>query len=187
MNVIKKFAVLILLIFGGVVVASLYGAVHNQLSFTVSSEYFTAFKFRQFSIPPSWPQRSGAAFVGVLASWWMGLPIGFILGLVGLIHKNASSMLKFSLQSFTVVTIVTLAIGIVGLLYGFVYLSQLPLSEFSDWYIPPALNDSRAFIEAGSMHNFSYLGGVIGMFVGVWWQVRCKKLAEAKEVAAKPL
>jgi hypothetical protein len=174
-NIIKKIGIFAVLTVAGVAIASLYGALHNQVSYSVSSEYFTRFKFEQFDIPSSLPERIGAGFVGIQASWWMGLPIGIILALVGFIHKDANSMLRFTLQSFAVVATVTLAVGIIGLLYGWFYLSTQPLSEFSDWYIPSDLTSQSAFIAAGSMHNFSYLGGVIGMFFGAWWQIRSRR------------
>jgi hypothetical protein len=86
-------------------------------------------------------------------------------------------MLKFTLQSFAVVAIVTVVAGIFGLMYGVLYLSHMPSSEFSDWDIPGGLEDFGAFISAGSMHNASYLGGVIGLLFGVWWQIRSKRLS----------
>jgi len=183
MNTVKKIGAFVILSVCGVIVASLYGALHNQLSYSVSAEYFTRFKFEQFSIPIALPERVGAGLVGIRASWWMGLPIGIILGLVGFIHKEADSMLKFTFQSFAVVAVVTFVVGLTGLLYGVLYLSNLPLDEFADWYIPIGLNNVKAFISAGSMHNFSYLGGVVGLIVGIWWQIRSKKLMDLKENA----
>jgi hypothetical protein len=49
-------------------------------------------------------------------------------------------------------------------------LSNLDISNFSYWYIPENLQDIKAFISVGEMHNFSYLGGLIGLPFGVWWQ-----------------
>ena len=53
-----------------------YGAVHNHISYTVSPDYFHAFKFHQFGIPPELRGRVGASIVGWHASWWMGLFVG---------------------------------------------------------------------------------------------------------------
>ncbi len=44
--------------------AGSYGAVHNQISYTVAPEYFTQFKFHQFQIDEGAPERVGAAIVG---------------------------------------------------------------------------------------------------------------------------
>ncbi len=176
MNTFKKILMVPLLILFGILAASVYGALHDQISFTVSPEYFTRFKFEQFHmIPRVGAQRVGAAMVGVLATWWMGLIIGLILALVALIQRDASTMFKSTLQSYGLVVVVALVTGLVGLTYGIIHLSRLPLSEFKDWYIPDNLQNAGAYISVGSMHNFSYLGGVIGMFVGVWWQIHFKR------------
>ena len=174
MNTFKKITMVALLIPIGILFASVYGALHNQISYTVSPEYFTRFKFEQFGII-NFPQRLGASAVGVFATWWMGLIIGSILASVALIQKDASTMFKSTLQAYGIVVVVAIVTGLIGLAYGVIHLSKLPPSEFSDWYIPDNLQNRGAFIAAGSMHNFSYLGGVIGMFVGVWWQIHFKR------------
>jgi hypothetical protein len=63
--------------------AAVFGALHNQLSYSVGPTYFTALKFDQFAIPPDTAPRLGAALVGIQASWWMGPLIAlpaFLLG-----------------------------------------------------------------------------------------------------------
>ena len=42
----QKLAVLILILIIAPIMAAVYGAIHDQLSFTISPEYFTKFKFR---------------------------------------------------------------------------------------------------------------------------------------------
>ena len=68
-----KLAFVPVLLMVGCLFAGLYGIIHNQISYTVSPEYFHAFKFQQFNIPPSLQNRIGASIVGWGASWWMGL------------------------------------------------------------------------------------------------------------------
>ncbi|CTQ34276.1 hypothetical protein [Jannaschia rubra] len=50
--------------------------LHDRVSFAVWPDYSFALKFPQPVIPPDWPPRLGAAWVGVLASWRMGLVTG---------------------------------------------------------------------------------------------------------------
>jgi hypothetical protein len=45
------------------VVAGCYGALHNQISYTVAPTYFHGHKFVQFGIPPEYHNRIGAALV----------------------------------------------------------------------------------------------------------------------------
>jgi hypothetical protein len=57
---------------GGVVAGS-NGAVHDQVSYAISPEYFTKLKFKQFSWADfGWPPRLFAGEVGFLATWWVG-------------------------------------------------------------------------------------------------------------------
>ena len=49
-SIVKRLLVYGLLIVLAVLAAGLYGVVHNQISYTVSPEYFTKFKFRRFGL-----------------------------------------------------------------------------------------------------------------------------------------
>src|SRR5438105_15809064 len=99
----KKFAVYLLNVLLAVLGAGLYGVVHNQISYTVAPEYFTKFKFRQFGfVATPLPERVRASMVGFLASWWMGIPIGLLVGAAGFIHPGHRRMLRVSLWSLLI-------------------------------------------------------------------------------------
>jgi hypothetical protein len=75
--------------------AGLFGALHDQMSYTVSSEYFAKFKFIQFHLlDPGVPERIRAAKVGFLASWWMGIPLGVLCGSAGFVQRSPALMLR---------------------------------------------------------------------------------------------
>ncbi|HMN26482.1 MAG TPA: hypothetical protein PKE38_18390, partial [Ignavibacteriaceae bacterium] len=92
----KKFDVrkiLTIFLFGvmATVIAGFYGVINDQITFSISSEYYTKFKFIQFNLVNEnnidkikFP-RIFVAIVGFLATWWFGLVLGFILGLFNLI------------------------------------------------------------------------------------------------------
>src|SRR5262249_8164029 len=127
----KKLFVFMLLLVLAVLVAGAYGVVHNQISYTVSSEYFTKFNFRQFGLLHSvLPDRVRASEVGFLASWWMGIPIGLLVGAAGFIHPGHRRMLEVSLWSFLVVVVFTLFVGLVGLSYGYIETASIDVGEY---------------------------------------------------------
>lgn len=64
-----KFALLPVLLAAGCLISGVYGALHDQISYTVSPEYFHAFKFRQFAIPPELQNR-------LVRRSWDGKPRG---------------------------------------------------------------------------------------------------------------
>lgn len=168
-NIIIKSIIFVILLIIGILLGSIYGIIHDQISYSISNEYYIKFKFIQFGII-NLPDRFSVSIVGIFATWWMGLIIGFILGITGLIHKDYKKMLKCSLQSFIITILIAFIVGIIGLFYGFIYLSNQPLEYFQNWFIPNNLENFKNFIAVGSMHNFSYLGGLIGMIIGIIWQ-----------------
>jgi hypothetical protein len=44
-----------------------------------------------------------------------------------------------------------------------------------NWNLPTDLTDRKKFLIAGTMHNFSYLGGIIGLIYGIIYQLKIKK------------
>src|SRR5262245_2708964 len=76
----------------GAAVGGVYGALHDQLSYTISPEYFTKLKFAQFAYADfGWPHRVLAAEVGFLATAGVGLIAGWVLARVGLDELAAAA------------------------------------------------------------------------------------------------
>jgi hypothetical protein len=164
--VMQKLLIYLLFVVLAVVAAGLYGMLHNQISYTVSPEYFTKFKFWQFHLANSTqPERWRAALVGFLAAWWMGIPMGLLVGAAGFIHRGHRRMLRVLLWSLPVTVGFTLLFGLGGLLYGFLQTTHLEISQYANWYIPENVTDLRRYVCAGYMHNSSYLGGLVAVFV----------------------
>ncbi len=175
----KKFLTLGLIISIAPLIGGIYGVFHDQITYTISPEYYTKFKFYQFGLmdignEAIFPNpRIEVSIVGFLATWWMGVPIGIILGLVGLIHKDSRQMFIFTLKAFLITVIVAFATGLVGLAFGSLYLADIGVN----WWLPENLIDKKSFIAVGSMHNFSYLGGLTGLVAGIIYSTRQKRKA----------
>jgi hypothetical protein len=103
--------------------------------------------------------------VGFLASWWMGIPIGLLVGAAGFIHTGWRRMLRISLWSLLVAVGFTLAFGVGGLVYGYLQTDLIDLADYRGWFVPRNVTHLRRFLCAGYMHNSSYLGGVLAIFV----------------------
>ena len=168
----KKFFVFVFLVLFAMILSGLYGIIHDQISYTVSPEYFTKFKFQQFGIAEmNLPDRVRASIVGFLASWWMGIPIGLLVGGSGFIHPNSQRMLKVSLMAFGLVIATTLLFGLCGLLYGYYETRTINLANYQGWFIPKDVVNLRRFLCVGYMHNASYLGGTLSIFIACIFQV----------------
>lgn len=145
-------------------IAGVYGVVHNQISYTVAPEYFTQFKFYQFQIDEDIPERIGAAIVGWNAAWWMGIVIGIVLIPLGLLLPGNGNYFWGMIRVFGIVATTTLVIGLVALAIAFLIVDKDMIGEISRY--DNEMNDDVAFARAAIMHNFSYLGGLIGIIAG---------------------
>ena len=169
----KKIGILILIVIISIILASIYGILHNQISYSISPEYFTKFKFRQFEfyfMGENQPRQT-ASLIGVLSTWWFGLLLGLIIGIVGMFQRNSKIMWKSAIGAIFRTLGIAIGIGIVGILVGKFLITNLN----ANWNLPADLTDQKSFLTAGTMHNFSYLGGIIGLIYGIKYQLKMKK------------
>jgi hypothetical protein len=168
----KKIGIFILIIFISILSASLYGALHDQVTYTISSEYFTVFKFDQFGFT-DWGNnnpRMTTALIGVLATWWVGLLIGIFQGLVGLIHKTPKLMFRYAFRAVLITLGVTIVFGFIGYL-----IEKISPVTYPGWCFPYEIKEGKSFKIVGSIHNYSYAGGEIGAFIGIVYQIIMKR------------
>ncbi len=151
----------------GCLTAGLYGMLHNQISYTVSPDYFHQFKFIQFRIDPAWQNRWGASLVGWHASWWMGLLIGIVIVPIGTIVPGTRPYVVAVLRAYGVVALTALVIGLGALAYAYATVDPTTVGVVTRFEHP--ITDPVAFMRAGTMHNFSYLGGLLGIATGAYW------------------
>jgi hypothetical protein len=163
----KRLMLLPLFLILGCLVAGLYGSLHNQISYSISSDYFHQFKFIQFHIPLTLQNRLGASIVGWHASWWMGIVIGFVILPISLTVPGLANYCKAVLRTFVVVAVTALVFGLCALLYACFSIDESNVARIVLY--GNEINNPVAFMRAGTMHNFSYLGGLIGIVTGMIW------------------
>lgn len=146
-----------ILVVAACLIAGVYGALHNQLSYSISPEYFHDLKFAQFGITDTLWNRVGAAWVGWQASWWMGLLLSFPILPVALFAPRARGFAVAFLSACALV-VATAAL----FAFGNLLLSFLVADPVQPWARRPGVEDAEAFSRAGALHNGSYLGGFAG-------------------------
>jgi hypothetical protein len=181
MNLFKmrRFGVLSQCIFLSIVAAGLFGVIHDQITFSISREYFTKFKYQQFGFGSDsfGGDRQTVAAIGFLATWWVGLFIGLIFGFTGLIFPDHKEMFKAVSKSIALVLMISVLSGIAGFLIAKFHLVKTGVG----WSFPDHLVDRESFIIVGTIHNFSYLGALTGLLAGVIYMlVRKQKLVRVK-------
>ncbi|OAN82191.1 hypothetical protein A8B78_08675 [Jannaschia sp. EhC01] len=173
-----KFPTFFLLLVMAALAAALFGALHNQLSYTVGPTYFTEFKFIQFNIGEALSPRVGAAVVGVLASWWMGPLIGLPAFLYGLFAvPNARSYLGAGLGAVFLVILLATFGALAGLLGGLVADSTGLLDEMIRFPDGPTRQD---LLRAGFMHDASYIAGALGLIAAFFPMRHARKIDTAR-------
>ena len=155
---LARMLILPISVFAACIIAALYGGAHDIVTFHISPEYFTKFKFIQFQVTKLLvPNVVKAICVGVKASWWMGIFIGFFVGMPLLFARWDQVVGLYRLGSGLVIGCAVL--GAVS--FGFF------VTDYSGYFLPTDIADRDAFYRVGSIHNGSYFGGAIGTAIAV--------------------
>lgn len=103
------------------------------------------------------PELIRAMYVGVLASWWMGLFIGGVVGCELLFAQR-----QFRALYYGIATLLVLICAILGAMI-FDHL----VIDHTLYFLPPGVTDAASFYLVGSIHNGSYAGGFIGTIIAI--------------------
>jgi hypothetical protein len=161
----------------GAVVAGSYGALHDQVSYAISPEYFTRLKFQQFSYADfGWPPRAFAGEVGFLASWWVGLLGGWVLARFGLDEMIPPQRRKTTIIAFMIVLGTAALSGLTGALLGTATTANGHLDDWRDWQQRLNIEDLRGFAIVAWLHAAGYLGALAGVILAVLYVRRCRRL-----------
>jgi len=105
----------------------------------------------------------------------MGMLIGIIFSFATLSIKPYKLALSAALKVLLLTVFITFLIGLMGLSYGYIFLAGQAKENFVQWHLPANIIDLNSFIMVGSMHNFSYLGGLTGLIAGIVYLVKFKR------------
>ena len=117
---IQKLLTAVFIIITAIVTASVFGILHDQVTFTISPEYYTNFKFNQFGLDfyGKDSHRLLVCIVGILAIWWVGLILGIVFSLMSLFLKTPKEMIAKSMRAVVITLIITVVTAVIGYLYG---------------------------------------------------------------------
>ena len=151
-----------------VFISSFYGIINDQITYSISDEYYSKFKFYQFGLLKEgeschYPHpRIQVSIIGVRATWWFGLISGLLFILIGIFKKSKIDISEI-IKALGIVVSITLVVGIIGLVYSLYFLDKNDLN----WSIPHHIFDVDSFITVGSIHNFSYAGAQLGTMLAI--------------------
>lgn len=114
-----------------VVVAGIYGIVHDQITYTISPEYFTKLKFDQFHYADiGLSDRVFVAAIGFLATWWVGFFCAWFLVRHLIPEQPRSHALRQISIGVAIVFVCALLSATIGFGYG---LWRGPSADYSFW------------------------------------------------------
>ena len=138
----------------GAALAGCYGVLHDQLTFTLSPEYFRNFKFEQFAYANAGlGDRYFVATIGFLATWWVGLIVTWMLARRFLPNQTRKLARRQIVAGFCIVFMSAFLAGAIGYLYATIH---GPNADYSSWRPTLAargVTDLFSFMRVGYIHN----------------------------------
>ncbi len=164
-----------LLALTGALISGAFGILHDQITYTISPEYFTRMKFDQFR---AWdfgfPPRVFVAEIGFLATWWVGLIAAWFLARIAL--PKFKSPEKKVVQAMAAIVGFVVLLGIVACFSGPSLLADRPGWRESLESI--RVNDPVAFCRVAAIHLAGYSGALIGWIAAMAWFLSRSKQKE---------
>lgn len=152
----------------GALIAGMYGSIHDQISFTISPEYFTKMKYVQFGLTNSmFPPRWNVAYIGVMATWWVGLIGGWLLARLGIMKLPPAIRLRRTWQAFAIVVTTAAATGAIGVAAALFATDAGSLERWRDIQHALDIEDLRAFMIVAFLHEAGYIGAVFGILIAL--------------------
>jgi hypothetical protein len=159
----------------GAFLAGGYGVVHDQITYSISPEYFTRLKFLQFRYADfGLPPRVFAAEIGFLASWWVGFIAGWFLARVAVPLSPPRASRAYCFRGFGIVFACALAASLAGFGLGILRCQNADFSGWQTFAAGRGIVDLPHFVRVAYMHNASHLGGLIGLVLALvyLWRLR---------------
>jgi hypothetical protein len=159
-----RIVLFVLLIIIATIIGGLYGALHDQITYTVCDEFFTKMRFHEYGIQSDANSdvnnRWEAAKIGWKNTWHVGLGLGIVLALAGLIHSDNKTMFTVTLKGFMLAMLTGFFFGMIAFLFTE---SSIDIATSQN------VVDKVSFNRVIRMNNYSYVGGIIGMFLALGW------------------
>ena len=150
--------------------AGIYGILHDQITITISREYFLYFKGLEGA---GLPDRIGAAYIGWISTWWVGFLASYLLTLAFYFKKQSERLVKRTLAACLKIIIFAAGFGLAGGLYGYgfpreagggiSFLFPMKVEAFFRFALEYGVTDYRAFYSVWMIHLFGYWGGLAGL------------------------
>jgi hypothetical protein len=164
---------MLVIAFIGGLVGGLYGVFHDQVTYSLSPEYFTRMKFEQFRTADfGYPERVFVAEIGFLASWWVGLLSAWFFARLAIPAWPPGLARRKIAEAFGIILLTAFSLGVLGYFVGG---TDPGTSRYwKNICESVGVMDVRSFVRVGYIHFGSYIGGVVGLLAGLLYLLRAK-------------
>lgn len=155
---IVKFAII------GSIIAGIYGIIHDQITYSISPEYFTKIKFNQFQlINFGFNEVIFVSIIGSIATGAVGFFVGWFLGRYYIPEQESSLALKNIKIGFLIVLLSSLFCASIAYLYGIYANPNAHLAFWKNTFEIYKIDDGWSFVRVAYIHYGSYFGGLLGI------------------------
>ncbi|MDG4649491.1 hypothetical protein P6F26_13695 [Roseibacterium sp. SDUM158017] len=173
-----KFPTFALLLAAAALVATIFGVLLAQLSYSVGPSHFETVLFPQNGIGADTAPRVGAALVGAQGAWWAGVLIAlpaFVYGLATV--PRTESYLAAGLGAIGLVFVLATLTALLGLIGGL----AAAATGLLDGVLRIPEGPSRAdFLRAGFMQDAGLVAAGLGAFLAFWPMIRARRIDHAR-------
>jgi len=173
---LRQLPLMIALALAAALIAGIYGALHDQITWIIGPEYFTKLKFHQFAwadigLPLLWH----VAEIGFLATWWVGAIAGWFFARTAIPGSDSAIAIRRVFTAYGILLACAMAGGFVGFLLGRARASGSDFANWDGYLLPLHIGQPARFVWVAYVHNGSYLGGLVGLVAGVVWLAWVKR------------
>lgn len=152
----------------GAFVAGLYGIVHDQITYSISNEYFTKLKFDQFSyLDFGMSDRFFVCEIGFLATGSVGFFIGWFLARWFIPRQPYDIARRKISFGFIIVLLIGALFAALAWIFGAMIQPSSNLNGWSYMVKYLGINDGWAFVRVAYIHYSSYAGGLFGLILAI--------------------
>lgn len=151
----------------GSLIAGTYGVIHDQITYTISSEYFTNLKFKQFHYANfGLGNRIFVATIGFLATWWVGFFAGWLFARLYSAKQDLINARKSVIKAFTIVFASGFVSAFIVGIGGYLLINQNNIDQSWAYTLKTySIKNAPYFMRVVYIHYASYAGGLMGIIL----------------------
>jgi len=159
----------------GALVGGIYGILHDQVTYSISPEYFTKLKFNQFHYANfGFPTRILVSEIGFLATWWVGFLSAWFMARIAVPVWPLQIAFQRCLRGFLIIFVSGFTAAAIGYFLGLLHSPDY--SYWVDFCNSLGVSDIPNFVRVAYIHNASYIGGLLGLIFAILYLLRLKKI-----------